>query len=272
MFQSLAALPVAVLLEAGLFFLLCALTPMAYATAALVVAMISLAVLFGFSVLYWPGADVLTMYVAVQLIIAYLLATLMQHRKQRREETGGKSGFQFAPLALVIFFLVLLVADSIFVYVSKDGLPDGIARWLLPGAQEKPSVQSSFPGVIHRDYQKKEALFNDYLNQLERQKSRGWQVNKGWLGTPKAKQETIFHVKILDRHAMPVSGASVSGVFQRPADSRLDYAFDMQSIGNGYYQANINLPQPGQWDLALSIQRGDLRHELSARTAIGRAN
>jgi hypothetical protein len=58
--------------------------------------------------------------------------------------------------------------------------------WALAVARDarRHEMTSFFPGVISHDFQKKEALYNEYLQQVERQRERGWQIQKGWLSEP----------------------------------------------------------------------------------------
>lgn len=269
MLQSLFILPVAVIVEAAVFLLFYVFTPMGSRTTGLLVALLALGVVYGYSILHWPGVDVLAMYTAVLLVTAYLLVIIAGVREKRRRK-GEATGpwFHWAPLILVMFFLVLFAADSLFVFVSRDGLPQPLARWLMPDAGRQTKVQSAFPGTIQRDFQKKEALYNDYLKRVEQQQKQGWKISKGWLGKPVAGQQAVFQVVITDRRGEPVSGAAISGLFQRPADSRLDQTFQMRETDTGLYQVRLAMPQPGQWSLALYIQRGEQRHELHARTSV----
>ncbi|VAW78918.1 hypothetical protein MNBD_GAMMA14-2016, partial [hydrothermal vent metagenome] len=67
MLQSLLALPLGVAVETLVFLLLYRLTSMSGRQAAVVVALLAFAAVFIDSLLDWPGADVLAMYIAVLL-------------------------------------------------------------------------------------------------------------------------------------------------------------------------------------------------------------
>ncbi len=71
--------------------------------------------------------------------------------------------------------------------------------------------------MIARDFHKKESLYNDYLQQVQRQRQRGWQIQKGWLAEPVAGQATVFRVTAHTRDGVPVAGATVTGRFLRPS-------------------------------------------------------
>jgi nitrogen fixation protein FixH len=266
MLQSLLALPLGAGAEVLVFLLLYRFTPLNGKQAAVVVALLALSALLVYSLIEWPGADVLAMYVAVLAVTAYLLGIVSHARQQGREDAPGRRWFHWGPAIIVIFFIVLLVLDGVLVVISRQGLPEPIAERVLP--QRDDSVSSAFPGVVARDYQKKEALYNQYLEQVKIQHQRGWQVNKGWLAQPAAGVATAFQVQVREADGDAVRFADVGGVFQRPSDSRLDETFNLDEVEPGVYRADITLPQPGRWTLVLQIRRGEQLHELHATTSI----
>ena len=100
---------------------------------------------------------------------------------------------------------------------------------------------------------------------------QGWQVNKGWLSDPVAGQQAPFQVQVSEADGAPLQFAQVSGIFQRPSDSRLDYSFAMQEIEPGLYRIILALPEPGTWDLVLTVKRGAQMHELHGSTSVAEA-
>lgn len=269
MLQSLLALPLGVGAEVLVFFILYRLTPMNGRQAAVVIAMLALASLLIYSLLDWPGADVLAMYVAVLLVTAYLLGIVSSAREQhQRDGAQGKRWFHWGPAIIVMFFVALFALDGVLVVISKQGLPRSIADRLLPKQNQPENVNSVFPGVVARDFQKKEALYNAYLEQVKRQHARGWQVSKGWLVAPSAGRPETFQVRVTERDGAPVAFANVSGSFQRPSDSRLDQSFRLTEAEPGLYRGQVLLPEPGTWRLVLQIRRGDQLHEIHADTSV----
>jgi len=269
MLESMLALPLGSAAEVVVFLLLYRFTPLNGKQAAVVVALLALNALLVFGLIDWPGADVLAMYVAVLAVTAYLLGIVSHAREQRRQDARtGQRWFHWGPALIVIFFIVLFALDGLLVVISQQGLPEPVADLLLPKHRQQDKVRSVFPGVVARDYQKKESLYNQYLEQVERQEQRGWQVSKGWLEQPQAGEDNVFQVRVTERDGAPVEFAQVSGVFQRPADSRLDQVFAMQEIQPGLYRAEIGLPQPGLWNLVLQVRRGEQLHELHASTSV----
>lgn len=269
MLQSLFALPLGAGAEALLFLILYLITPFNGRQVAVITVVLALATLFLVSLTDWPGADVLAMYVAVLAVTGYLLGIISHAREQRRvDQQAGRRWFHWGPAIIVIFFVVLFALDGVLVVVSKQGLPGPIADRLLPKSSQQQNVRSVFPGTVANDFQKKESLYNEYLEQVKQQEQRGWQVNKGWLLAPVVGREVPFQIQVSDADGAPVDFAEVSGIFQRPSDSSMDRSFDMHEIEPGLYRRVLALPQPGQWNLILTIRRGDQVHELRASTTV----
>jgi len=269
MLQSLLALPLGAGAEVLLFLLVYRLSPLNGKQTALVVALLSVAAVIFYSTLRWPGADVLAMYVAVLAVTGYLLGIISSAREQRLSEADGKRRwFDWGPAIIVIFFAALFALDGVLVTIAKQGLPQPVADRLLPKSYQEEHIQSVFPGTVANDYQKKEALYNQYLEQVKEQHQRGWKVDKGWLHKPVAGSAAAFQVRVLEADGVPVRFAEVSGVFQRASDSREDESFDMQEVEPGLYRAVLTLPAPGMWYLVLKVRRGEQLHELHASTSV----
>lgn len=267
MLQSMLALPLSAAAAVLLFALLYVLSPMNGKQVAVIVALVSLASLLIYSLIDWPGGDVLAMYVAVLLVTAYLLGIISHSREARGTGATGR-WFHWAPAAIVIFFALLFSLDGVLVVVSKQGLPESIANLILPEPAQQNRVRSVFPGTVANDFQKKEGLYNEYLRQVERQKLRGWQVNKGWLQAPVAGRPAAFQVQVLEPDGAAVQYAEISGQFQRPSDSKQDKAFDMREVEPGLYRVVLTLSEPGVWSLVLKIRRGQQLHEVHASTSV----
>ena len=178
--------------------------------AAAVTALITVGLYVPYSIVRWPGGDVFAMHLAIYLLASLACGMLLSVR-------SSGQGLHWGPAALSGFFIFVVVTGAIFVAVAERGLTSTLGRWLLPESTRGP-VSSMFPGVISHDYHKKEALYNDYLQQVERQRQRGWQVQKGWLTDPVANQPAIFRVAAQTRDGEPLTGATVAGQFLREMD------------------------------------------------------
>ncbi len=268
--KALLTVPLGALLQVLVFILLRWLGGMAAKPAATLVGLAAVAIYMPWAILHWPGGDVVAMHVAIYGVTAYALGLIVSNRDARLARHGGDEGwFHWAPAAIIAFFVLLVLFDGILVVVSSRGLPEPVARQLLPPPETRMGeVTSAFPGVASRDYQRQQLQYHSYLEQQRIQAERGWQVRKGWLQPALAGQESTFQVAVTDREGLPVSGAAVTGRFMRPSDTRLDQGFSMEEVMPGVYRARLVLPAPGEWMLDLEIRRGDDLHQLRARTRV----
>lgn len=214
-----------------------------------------------FSIVHWPGGDIFAIHLAIYLLAGLTGGMLLNAR------AGGKS-LHWGPVAISSFFIALTILLAVFIVVAERGLPPSLERWFFPEIAQHREVSSVFPGVVSHDFHKKEALYNEYLQQVERQRARGWQVQKGWLREAVVNESAVFRVAVQTRNGDTVSGATVSGKFLRPSSSKQDVAFDLSERAPGVYEAELKLPLAGQWNLVLRIQKGDDLHEIRALTKV----
>jgi hypothetical protein len=169
--------------------------------------------------LRWPGGDVFAIHLAIYLLIRAGLRDAARRPLQRPGVALGAGD-----------------ADRIFHFRGGDGR--GVRRgrrtwtqsvvgadWLLPDPVSQRETTSMFPGVISHDFHKKEGLYNQYLQQVERQRQRGWQVHKGWVRRAGRGEPALFRVAVQTREAQPLAGATVVGQFLRHPPVKLDVDF-----------------------------------------------
>lgn len=270
MMESMLALPLGIGLQLLLFVLLYRFSALNGKQAAVIVALLAMAVTFPYALLDWPGGDVLAIYVALFLVTAYVLGIISTQRERRLALAGQTSGrwFHWGPAVIILFFSVVFLVNATMVVLSRQGMPEGMSRLLLPETDRERQVTMAFPGTVARDFHKKEALYNDYLEQVRLQEARGWQVRQGWLEPPVAGQATRFQVTVTASDGSPVTGARVRVEFLRPSDERLDQQVELSEQDSGLYRATVELPQPGLWSTTLVVERGEDLHEVQANTRV----
>ena len=229
--------------------------------AAATIALITLGLYVPYAILRWPGGDVFALHLAIYLLASLACGMLLGAR------AGGR-GLHWGPALIGGFFIVVVVLGAVFVAVAEHGLSPALFHWLLPEARNQREVSSVFPGVIAHDFHKKESLYNQYLQQVERQRQRGWQVRKGWLADPVAGEPAVFRVEARTRTGEPLAGATVTGRFLRPSGSVLDVAFALTEQQPGMYEATLTLPAAGAWNLVLQVRQGEEWHEVSANIQV----
>ncbi len=230
--------------------------------AAATVALVTIGLYVPYGILRWPGGDVFALYLTIYLLASLVCGMVLGAH-------SSKQGLHWGPALIGGFFIVVVVLGAVFVAVAEHGVSPALLRWLLPEARIQREVSSVFPGVVSHDFHKKEALYNQYLQQVERQRQRGWQIQKGWLGEPVANEPAVFRVTARTRAGEPLAGATVTGRFLRPSTSTLDIAFELAEREPGVYEATLTLPAAGAWNLVLQVRQGDELHEISANTTVG---
>ncbi|MEW5837947.1 MAG: FixH family protein [Pseudomonadota bacterium] len=234
--------------------------------AAVILAILTLGFYLPYALLHWEGGDVLAIHLAVYLVTVFLLGLLGFQREQKLPPSGRS--FRWGPGIIIGFFAVIIAMDTIFVSLANSGMGGKVAEFLLPKPRHAEAVSSHFPGVISHDYQKKEALYNQYLQQVEAQKERGWQVHYGWLGAVTAQQPATFQVQARDKNGENIRAATVEVRFLRPSDKNQDFSLNLPEMEPGVYRASVTPPLPGLWQVVVTVQRGSDVHEIRASTDI----
>ncbi|MGF1529058.1 MAG: FixH family protein [Candidatus Competibacterales bacterium] len=261
---SLAGGVVAVVVINGL---LLRYTALSSPVATLLVVLVTLGLYFPWTLLHWPGGDVVAIHLALYTLAAGV-SGLFFHQFLRIK-AADKPRFHWGPATICGFFAVLIGVDSVLLVLADRGLPGDVIAWLMPEPRlGEGRISMGFPGVVARDFHEKEAQFNAYLAERRRQAQRGWQVRKGWLATPVVGETAVFQVEVVDPQGAPVSGAEVVGDFMRPSDHTLDRAFAMEEVDPGRYRVALTLPEPGRWQLLLEIDKAGERHEVQATTTV----
>jgi nitrogen fixation protein FixH len=214
-----------------------------------------------YSILRWPGGDIFAIHLAIYLLAALACGMLLGVR-------SSGQGLHWGPATLIGFFIFVAVSGAVFIAVAEHGVPPWVRNWLLPEPASQRETTSIFPGVIAHDFHKKESLYNQYLQQVERQRQRGWQVHKGWVGEPVIGESALFRVAVQTREGEPLTDATVTGRFLRTSTSQLDVDFALGETALGVYESKVVLPAAGRWNLLLSIRKGDDLHEVQASTEI----
>ncbi len=230
-----------------------------------VVTVLTLLVYIPYAILFWPGADVFAIHLALYLVVNLGFGML-------RGNIGARQGTRWAPAVIVSFFIVIGAANTVFLIVSEQGLSSSLARALFPEPRGVGPITSSFPGTMVPGMTTRQQLYDRHLEQMERQVDRGWRVRKGWLQAPVVGQPSRFQVAVEDAAGRPVEGAEIDGDFLRAANPLADRKFSMIEVRSGTYQAELTLSEPGTWSLWLRVRREGELHYLRGNTTVAPAD
>lgn len=125
------------------------------------------------------------------------------------------------------------------------------------------------PGLVEESYYEKgRDVEKNFHKKLEARNRLGWDIrlqspDEIILGRP-----AYYSITIVDSVGMPLRDATVTLHAYRPSDASADIQTEMQSIATGVYQAAINLPLKGIWDLKVKVSRGEDELETARRVTV----
>lgn len=255
-----------IIVIALVFLLLKRVSRLSGKSTALVMALIVTGLYVPYSILFWKGGDVFAIHIAMYLVTVYVLGIIVSARDSNKDGKG--KAFHWAPALIILFFMVVIGVDSVFITLAQKGVSPQLAEWILPKSETSEQVSSYFQGTVKHNYHQKKGQYDAYISQMEAQKKRGWIIKKGWVEDPVVNQPAIFKVSVFDKNNKPIEQARVEGIFMRPGNTKKDLPFRMKEAGNGNYQVSTTLSEPGQWRLILNIYKDNFVHEVKAKTTI----
>ena len=225
---------------------------------------LAIVVLFVYGILaimFWPGADVFAIHLAIYLLTVYALSIITR-------SLMGKARLHWGPMLIVGFFAVVVMVDTLFITLAQSGLSPEWAARLLPAPRTSHEIQSRFPGTVSHDFREKEDYFNEYQQQRELQKQRGWKVKIGWQEQAVVAKRNTLILDVRDEAGGAISQATVSGRMLYPGNMKLDQVFSMSPQADGRYIEDLLMPHAGNWDFIIVIEKDKARHELRVSTVV----
>ena len=219
--------------------------------------------------IFWPGADVFAIHIALYLLSIYGMTIVMSQRQQKLD--GEKAKLHWAPTTLFVFFGIILVTDSVLIFLAQSGMSPEWAERILPEPRGRGTVRSVFPGVVSHDFREKSDQFNEYKQQREQQATLGWKIKLGWKDEAYSQIENILYVEIKTLEGINLNDAEVVAQFLYPGDSKFDQTLFLARDIKGIYSTNVTLGKLGDWDMILNIRHKTGRHELRTKTAVQHA-
>lgn len=204
-----------------------------------------------YSMLYWPGGEVVSMHVAVFAATATVL-TLLGSRKVDHSEP-----MHWIPKLITGVFVLLFIVMANLMYISSRGVSPTVAEWLLPTPKKKAhsEVHTAFPGVVAHQGDAASAV-NQHLKQLERQRQLGWMAVLSGLSQVMQNRDSIVTVTLTDKQNKPIADANVTISLLRPATAKDDQnSITMLPSGSGVYSARINLKDAGRWVAVVDVEK-----------------
>lgn len=216
----------------------------------------------GLSTRNWPGGDVISMHMALYLATATVLTVIGARRR------GEARRLHWAPKAIIGFFLVLFVVDGTLLVISGQGVPQPVAKWLLPTPQKNnETTHTAFSGVVPHGEEAAKTI-SQFLANADRQQKLGWNISVAGLEKMAQGREASIAVTVSDAAAQPLHGASAAMALLRPGMTKPEQIISLAEAEAGVYRARIIAPQAGLWLAAIRLQRVDERFEVQQQFEI----
>jgi nitrogen fixation protein FixH len=219
---------------------------------------------------HWSGLDVLAIHTAVYLSTATILTMLGAQKGEGEAErkAGPKARMHWGPKVIIGFFLFVFALNAAFLYVSSQGLPPSIAKWLLPNA-ENDNLHTAFPGVVPHGMDAAKEIGSE-LTARNRQMRLGWRVEVTGIEVLARDGAAQVSVRAHDRDGTAMSEAQVTLDLVRPAQATRDFSLPLELSGSGQFQAWVKLPDVGRWIAVVRVARGDDTYQTEQQLTVDR--
>lgn len=148
-----------------------------------------------------------------------------------RDTTPSTPRDSWIPWLFVGFFGVVLAANLTLAYVAI----------------------STFTGLETDRYYHRGLEYNRVIEAERRQAALGWTVSVDF--EPTASRHGRLSVLAFDDGGKPLDGATVTAQLFRPTQAGYDKRITLNPAGAGSYEAELELPLRGQWDIRTQIER-----------------
>ena len=102
--------------------------------------------------------------------------------------------------------------------------------------------------------------YNAIIAEQNARDALGWRVDASW-----HVESGRLEVSVLDSAGQPLAGARVSAELIRPVEKRPPLAVALTAFDLGRFTASVDLPERGNWDLDIVVERGGDRFALTRR-------
>lgn len=159
--------------------------------------------------------------------------------KRTRSLTGRR-----VLVALLAFFGVTVLANGALVVTALE----------------------SWSGLIGPKPYEHGLAYNRTLEAARAQQALGWQVRPDF--APTGPRTGVISVAARDSSGTPLDGADVRAVVVRPTQAGHDFEVTFSPHGDGRYDAAVEFPLPGQWDVAILVEAGGHAFRTASRIRV----
>jgi nitrogen fixation protein FixH len=128
---------------------------------------------------------------------------------------------------------------------------------------------ASNPGLVVENYYEQGRAYEQNAQQiLAARNALRWETKLEIPERILAKSPGTYRFSGVDSRGVPLADADVQLTAYRPSDAGADFTTHFDPFAPGLYQAVIDLPLPGVWDLNVRISRGADVYQQSHRITV----
>lgn len=208
----------------------------------------------------WPGLDVITIHIVLYPTVAVLLNQLYGSKAEHDKS------MHWAPKVMIAFFSFIIVICGALVYIAVNGLPEGLARQLLPNAEGR-RLHTGFAGVVAH-HEEAAKTIGAHMMMEDRLSRQGWRLDVAGVNDLQSGRPGDLTVKLRDKQGQGVSGVEVRIIFARPGDDT-GPAARLDETAVGEYRGASPALEAGVWVAQVELTRGKtyiaLQHTMQVR-------
>ncbi|MEM1401356.1 MAG: FixH family protein [Pseudomonadota bacterium] len=108
--------------------------------------------------------------------------------------------------------------------------------------------------------------YNETLADYRDQRALGWKI--GFQESQSGPLQSDISLSLLLADDQPVTVEEITAQARRPTSAGMDFEVSLRHAGRGLYEAQIDWPVAGQWDLRLVISAGEEAFRLDKRLMV----
>lgn len=125
------------------------------------------------------------------------------------------------------------------------------------------------PGLVSEDYYERGRDHEQNVNnRLAARNALGWTFNADFPVSPVMNREETYRFNAVDRNGVPLSNARATLTAYRPSDAKADFSTDMHEIVPGVYEAKLNFPLKGLWEVTVNFKQGENEYDFNRRANV----
>lgn len=118
----------------------------------------------------------------------------------------------------------------------------------------------SFAGLYTEKPRDRGLHYNEVLAEQQRRDALGWRVEAAWL-----PEFSRLEIALFDADGRPLAPGRLTAELVRPVEKRPPIGVALGATEIGHFAGHVDLPERGNWDLDIVVERGGERYALTRR-------